>query len=264
MYRRLDPNQIVKTLVILHERIQARFPRSGLSRVCAELIEVARETEERVNATVRPNLALRFAILAVLAVGLFMLSKIGTIIELKRESENLSGILQGIDSAFNILLLMGAGMLYLSSLEARWKRHTVMKNLHELRSIVHVIDMHQLPKDPSSDHAATVATGGSNHEQRVMSSFELARYLDYCSEMLSITGKVAALYAQSTQDSIVVDAVSDIGQITSSLSSKIWQKITLIQGREVRDLPLPSQASAATVPTVHVQSHHPRPESASA
>ncbi|HMN36879.1 MAG TPA: hypothetical protein PKD49_04090 [Hyphomicrobium sp.] len=243
MYRRLDPDQIVKTLVILGERVQARFPKSGLSKVCAELIEVSRETEKRVNATARPNFVLRLAILAVLAGGVFMLSKIGSIIELKRESENLSGILQGIDSAFNIVLLMGGGMLYLSSLEARWKRHQVMRNLHELRSIVHVIDMHQLPKDPSSDRPATVATGGPGHEQRVMSQFELARYLDYCSELMSITGKVAALYAQSTQDPIVVDAASDIGQITASLSNKIWQKITLVQEREGRDLPLPSHAS---------------------
>ena len=41
--------------------------------------------------------------------------------------------------------------------------------------------------------------------------------------------KVAALYAQSSKDPIVVDAVSDIGQITTNLSNKIWQKITLVQ-----------------------------------
>lgn len=260
-YRRLDPNQIIKTLVTLHGRVETRFPKSGLSRVCSELIDVARETETRVSETAKPNLTLRLAIFAVLALGIFMLSKINTIVELKRESENLSGILQGIDSAFNILLLMGGGMIYLSSLEARWKRHSVMRQLHELRSIVHVIDMHQLPKDPSSDHPATVATGGPDNEQRLMSSFELGRYLDYCSELLSLTGKVAALHAQSTQDSIVVDAANDIGQLTNSLSNKIWQKITLVQDREGRDVPLPSESvmypSAAPLP----QSHLSRPES---
>ncbi len=243
MYRTLDPDRIIATIVALNDRVAARFPGSGLNRVCAELIQVARETEERVSATTRPNLALRIGGFAVLAFGLFMLWKIGAIIEFKRENENLSGVLQGIDSAFNILLLMGGGLLYLSTLEGRWKRHKAMEHLHELRSIVHVIDMHQLPKDPSSDRPATVAVAEAGAPQRALSDFELMRYLDYCSEMLSLTGKVAALYAQATKDSIVIDAASDIGQITANLSGKIWQKITLVQAREARNMPLPIAAA---------------------
>jgi hypothetical protein len=73
------------------------------------------------------------------------------------------------------------------------------------------------------------------------------RYLDYCSEMLSLTGKVAALYAQATKDSIVIEAASDIGQITANLSGKIWQKITLVQAREGRNLPLPSASISPPV-----------------
>jgi hypothetical protein len=33
-----------------------------------------------------------------------------------------------------------------------------------------------------------------------MSPFELTRYLDYCSEMLSLTSKLAAVYAQNLPD----------------------------------------------------------------
>ena len=40
-----------------------------------------------------------------------------------------------------------------------------------------------------------------------MTPFELTRYLDYCSEMLSLTAKIAALYAQSSSDAVVIDAV---------------------------------------------------------
>lgn len=247
MYRTLDPDRIIATIVALNERVAARFPGSGLNKVCGELIQVARETEARVNATARPNIALRLGGAAVLALGIFMLWKIGAIIEFKRENENLSGVLQGIDSAFNILLLMGGGMLYLSTLEGRWKRHKAMEHLHELRSIVHVIDMHQLPKDPSSDRPATVAVSEPGAPQRALSDFELMRYLDYCSEMLSLTGKVAALYAQATKDSIVIEAASDIGQITANLSGKIWQKITLVQAREGRNLPLPSASISPPV-----------------
>jgi hypothetical protein len=241
-YRTLNPDKIIATLVALGDRITARFPGSGLSKVCTELTMVARETEARVADTSKPNLLLRGGILALLGAGLLLLAQIGSIIEFKRENENLFGVLQGIDAAFNILLVMGGGMLFLSTLEARWKRHKVMEHLHELRSIVHVIDMHQLPKDPSADRPATVAVSDADAPQRAISSFELTRYLDYCSEMLSLTAKVAALYAQSTKDSIVISEASDIEQITANLSGKIWQKIALVQHLETRDRPLPRAA----------------------
>ena len=67
-----------------------------------------------------------------------------------------------------------------------------------------------------------------------MSRFELTRYLDYCSEMLSLTNKLAALYAQNLPDAVVIDAVNDIEQLTTNLSSKIWQKITILDAGGVR------------------------------
>ena len=62
-----------------------------------------------------------------------------------------------------------------------------------------------------------------------MTPFELGRYLDYCSEMLSLTGKVAALYAQDLDDPVVVEAVNDIEMLATNLSRKIWQKIAILQ-----------------------------------
>ena len=66
---------------------------------------------------------------------------------------------------------------------------------------------------------------------RITDRADLASYLDYCSEMLSITGKVAALFAQSVNDEVVVEAVNDIEALGANLSRKIWQKITLIEDR---------------------------------
>jgi hypothetical protein len=87
--------------------------------------------------------------------------------------------------------------------------------------------MHQLTKDPSG----SVSIGGStlSSPARMLSRFELSRYLDYCSEMLSLTSKVAVLYAQSFPDTAVTDAVSDIERIAAGLSQKVWQKIMILQ-----------------------------------
>lgn len=61
-----------------------------------------------------------------------------------------------------------------------------------------------------------------------MSRFGLARYLDYCSEMLSITNKVAALYVQYLDDAVVLSAVNNIQSLATGLSAKIWQKIVIL------------------------------------
>jgi hypothetical protein len=76
-----------------------------------------------------------------------------------------------------------------------------------------------------------VSIGGSTPSSpaRTLGRFELSRYLDYCSEMLSLTSKVAVLYAQSFPDTEVTDAVSDIERIAAGLSQKVWQKIMILQ-----------------------------------
>ena len=71
----------------------------------------------------------------------------------------------------------------------------------------------------------------------------MTRYLDYCSEMLSLTSKVAVLFAQGFPDPVVTEAVSDIERIAAGLSQKIWQKIMILQSVAA------IQGGAATQPT---------------
>ena len=40
-----------------------------------------------------------------------------------------------------------------------------------------------------------------------LTPFELARYLDYCTEMFSLIGKIAALYVQRFDDSVALSSV---------------------------------------------------------
>jgi hypothetical protein len=127
----------------------------------------------------------------------------------------------------SVLIVIGVAALYLTSLESRWRRDQALKALHEFRSIVHVIDMHQLTKDPSAFGAPRT----SSSPDRSMTVPQLLRYLGYCSELLSLAGKVAALYADKLRDPVVIDAVGDIERLTTDLSQKIWQKIELFQQR---------------------------------
>src|SRR5579862_5556835 len=68
--RILNPELIVKTVAQLRDRIAERFPESGLAGVCADLTETARATAARVENLARPNIALRFLAVAVVAAGI--------------------------------------------------------------------------------------------------------------------------------------------------------------------------------------------------
>jgi len=61
-----------------------------------------------------------------------------------------------------------------------------------------------------------------------MTPFELTRYLDYCSEMLAVISKIAALYVQDFNDPVTLAAVDEVQDLTGGLSQKIWQKIMIL------------------------------------
>jgi hypothetical protein len=244
-YRALDPTKVVETLQKLEDRISARFPNSGLAKVCADLIDVARQTSHRIVYVARPNWVLRLLLIIIAGAALLILAYLAFQVTRLKGSDQWTDTLQGADALVNLLVLLGGGAFFVSTLETRWKRNRALEALHELRSIVHVIDMHQLTKDPS----AMGATRTPSSPTRNLTPIELVRYLDYCSEMLSLTAKCSALYAERLSDSVVVDTVGDIERLTSSLSNKIWQKITIIETLYGRDVPLPSIGETNKVPT---------------
>ena len=86
--------------------------------------------------------------------------------------------------------------------------------------------MHQLTKDPTQ--LLKEYTSKASSDVHHMSELELLRYLDYCSEMLSLTGKLAALYMQDMRDPVIIETVTEIEDLTNGLSRKIWQKITIL------------------------------------
>lgn len=257
MFRTLEPDRIIETLRRLGRRIDERFPGAGLSRVCAELTSIAEQAHARSREIARPAIGLRLGAAVIVLAGSALMAVVGWhLLAAKKTSDDLFGTLQGIDSGFNIIVLMGAALYFMFSLEERWKRRRALSALHELRSIIHVIDMHQLTKDPSAE--VTVSSPTPSSPSRTLTPHDLGRYLDYCSEMLSLTAKVAVLYSQSFPDPVVTEAVNDLERTSASLSQKIWQKINILD-REMRVRPemhgqdgpsadLPVSAWAAAVP----------------
>lgn len=225
-YRSLNPDQILITTDRLQRRIVERFPDRGLAQVAAEVAALARKIRDEVGLLTPPIWWLRALIASVILAGAAVFIWVGSILPLNQVGREAIGSLQGVEAAVNTLLLAVLGLIALVRLEERVKHRRVARGLHELRSVIHVIDMHQLTKDPvtlSPDFRPTETS-----PRRDLSALDMSRYLDYCSELLSITGKLAALYAQAVPDEGVAQAVTDIELLGASLSRKIWQKISVI------------------------------------
>jgi hypothetical protein len=154
---------------------------------------------------------------------------IGTL-ERLRNPTGVSGraeVLPLIESGINDIVFVGIAVYFLLTIESRLKRRRALGVLHQLRSLAHVVDMHQLTKDPGRLLSSEPSTPSS--PEREMSQPELGRYLDYCSELLSVTSKLAALLVQYFNDEVVLGAVNEIETLTTGLSGKIWQKIRLLE-----------------------------------
>lgn len=227
MYRNLNPERIVETTQVLGNRISERFPDSSLSRVAAELLAVSREAAAMSQWLAKPHRPIRVAV--AICILLMFLVLLGAMLSFKAKVAFFSSIaefLQGLDAAVNELVFLGIAIFFLATLENRFKRSRALKAIHVLRSIAHIIDMHQLTKDP--ERMVRSGSDTRSSPRRAMSPFELTRYLDYCTELLAIISKVGAMYVQNFNDPVTLSAVNDVEELTAGLSRKIWQKIMIL------------------------------------
>jgi len=234
-FRHLRASKILATIDLLERRINERFPASSLRQVCREFRELAFGIEEMVDRYSRPIWSVRIAVY--LAVVLLLLVATGAAIAVVQQfsvtAYDVADLLQTAESAINELIFLGLALVFLTGLEMRMKRRRALEALDQLRSIAHVVDMHQLTKDPAILLSAHEKTESS--PERPLSRYQLTRYLDYCSELLALNSKMAALFAQGMQDPVVLSAVNDLESLNQGLSQKVWQKIMILDLAEDRE-----------------------------
>ena len=226
----LDADKVAATVTGLKTRISERFPESGLLTVCGQLEKIADQTKERIREIQEPIVWAKIAFWSMI-VFVFVLSIASPLVlglGFTEKDLTWKSVLELGDPIFNEIIVIGALFFFMFTLETRIKRKRALKALHELRSIAHVIDMHQLTKDPERVMPGKVYITTPQSPRETLDRFKLQRYLDYCTEMLSLTGKLAAVYVQSFDDEVALAAVNEIEALTTGLSGKIWQKITIL------------------------------------
>src|SRR5687767_7382718 len=226
-YRALSEERIVSTLEKLRDRIAERFPESGLRRVADELLAVGEEVSDCVAYIRAPNWPIRIAVGLVIS-GMFAILIVAVMtLQLPGAARGLAEVIPLIEAGINDIVFFGIAVFFLLTVEARLKRRRALGVIHQLRSLAHVVDMHQLTKDPERVLSSEPSTPSS--PERTMTTPELGRYLDYCSELLSVISKLSALLIQHFNDEVLLAAVNEIESLTTGLSVKIWQKIQLLK-----------------------------------
>jgi len=120
--RSLDATLILATLARLRDRIEERFPGSGLGRVAHELLEVGNALPAVTAYLARPNWAIRIGV-AVTLIALFaVLLALVMAVELPTGIEGFAGALQAVESLINDLVFLGIAIYFLANVEQRLKR----------------------------------------------------------------------------------------------------------------------------------------------
>ena len=217
------------TVAQLERRIEARFGERGLTRAARDLgglvqfVEAeAGQSHARLRRTTQAARATSVTIVVATVVALALTLRASAIEGLERTAD----WVPLVESVINDLVFAAIAVLFLWAFPERFERRTLLRVLHRLRSLAHVIDMHQLSKDPEQVMPSYTATPESVGHG--LDAEQLHHYLDYCSEMLSLTAKTAALCAEHSSDSVILETVSTLETLTTELSNKIWQKISLL------------------------------------
>ncbi len=232
-FTQLHAEKILFTIGLLQNRIGERFPDSGLLKVCREFNLLAKSLDQKTKKLRDPIWPVRISSFIAVAAILFMMGySIYSIWNIWSHSDlpdyKPTELVSATESLINELIFVSLALFFLINLENRLKRKSALKSIHMLRSLAHVIDMHQLTKDPVTVIKHPVQADTTSSPVREMNRYELTRYLDYCSELLALISKIGALFAQNTEDEVILESVSDLSEMSHGLSAKIWQKIMII------------------------------------
>jgi hypothetical protein len=225
----LAADHVGSTVAQLERRIHARFGERGLtnaSRDLGGLVVLVQSEAGQSRARLRrmSQVARAGSITVVAATVIALLFSLrSAVIEGPAKPADWVPF---VESVVNDMVFAAIAVVFLWAFPERLERRKLLRLLHRLRSLAHVIDMHQLSKDPEQLSPTYVPTPQS--VQHGLDADQLHHYLSYCSEMLSLTAKTAALCGEHTTDSVVLETISYIETLTTELSNKIWQKISLL------------------------------------
>jgi hypothetical protein len=232
-YRQLRVDKLIETADRLASRITGRFPAASLGKLAFAVADVTREAVARADKIQRPDWLVRGGLLA-LAAALLGLAVAGVVLGPPEPGILVVRLLEILRMLQGALVFLSAVVVFLWTLETRLKRGRAVRAIHELRALAHIIDMHQLSKDPEAEPGDDPTY--NNRDAR-------RAYLQYCSELLALVSKIGQLYVQDFPDGTTLATVNQFENLANGLSQKIWQKLIILDNEDVPASTAPGQPS---------------------
>lgn len=209
MERKLNPVKLIETSKALAAWVVAEFPGTGLSKISEEIEKLTEEAVCTAEKIRRPNIYLRIGIIGII-------TAIVSGIAYHTYTHTLDEII-GFGKGFGFLgVYLLTALVFLVTLEIKWKRIKAIKAVREVQAMAHIIDMHQLAKDSEIEKF---------RKDPVLFKEKIMGYLHACTALLSLTSKIGELYIEHFPDEVAVRNVNEFESVCNGMNSKIWQKI---------------------------------------
>jgi hypothetical protein len=222
-----DSVKLIDTIGRVVAQVEAEFPKADLLQVGKSVMELAHKAEARSTAIQKTNPWLRFGIILVLALGFSAGFFVVNNIRRFPDTGDLFTMFQGLEAVLNVVILSGAAIFSIVTIETRWQRNAALKEINAVVSLIHIIDMHQLGKHAMIAEMRNMTRNGLLKEEFYTLS-QINRYFDFCSDLMSLAAKITLIYEEKLPDSVISDAVTDAAQLATALSNETYQKMMLI------------------------------------
>ena len=124
----------METVAQLQNRISDRFPDSGLSRLCEQLLDVARQAAQRSAWIRRPIRSIRVLslVLVIVLVAVLIGSVLYALRSFEAEQIGLIELVQALESGLNEIIFFAIAIFFLFTLETRIKRRRAISAVDRL------------------------------------------------------------------------------------------------------------------------------------
>ena len=228
LHEPLEAPAVRETVEELYGRIEARFPKRGLLGVCGDLILLVEQVQTSAGQGQRQIRMARIASRVVMAF-VVVVTVLALLLALHdaffdEDVKNSSTCSPLTETAISDIVFAAIAIFFLWSFPERLQRSRLLNLLHQLRSTAHVIDMHQLTKDPEQLKPSFVPTA---QEQAARHDPRPGRALPRLLLRDAQPGRQDRRpVRRGVPRLVILETVATIETLTVGLSRKIWQKIS--------------------------------------
>ncbi|MCB0353296.1 MAG: hypothetical protein KDD64_07225 [Bdellovibrionales bacterium] len=218
-----EVGQILPRVERLKKRVEARFSDRNICDRMADLHGLTIRAKKKVKRAGRPIYLLRFfallfslALFGALGWGFYVATPASEPTQLE-----FFGLIDAIGSGLISLVVV---LAFVFSLERKVRRGRIIEELERLLSLVLVIDAGQQEKEPLKVLDPEYKHSLGETDEKPLTATELARYLEYSSEMASAVKALSFCYLAAYSDEQVQRTSSLIADAANSVVSMTMEK----------------------------------------